>query len=840
MTNATEAVVAGQVRSATALEMRGVTKVFPGVRALDAVDLTVAFGEVHGVLGENGAGKSTLMAIASGALRADEGEVFVAGEELGDASPELARRLGLAIVRQEPALLPDLTVAENLYLGVGPERRPAPHRIREWASEQLARWSEDVSVHPDDRVEQLHPQQRFIVEICRALSQEPQVLVLDEPTEHLLSDEVDILFGHIRSYVEQGRGVVYISHRIAEVRRITDRITILRNGRTTGTFATSEATEDEIVSRIIGRDLDVYFPQKEAPSQQADTRLSVAEFTGRGFAPITRTFHAGEIVGLAGIDGNGQRDFLRALAGVDRSSGQVVVGSRTFARYRHRSAADAGVVYLSGDRHNEGVLEGLSVRENIALRNLSHLATVGWMRSRKEDALVQRVIRTYNVKTPSADTPIDSLSGGNQQKALLGGALAGSPSVILVDEPTQGVDVGARSEIYQLLRASADAGSVVVILSSDAAELAGVADRVLVFSRGHVVRELADDEVTERNITGAAITADTERARVGVRKHPVTRWLAGDAAPLAVVGTLIAVLSLVGFLANPLFLGPQNISGILTLTAVLALVAFGQVLVLLTGGIDLSTGPLVGLTVVVASFYLIDGASILEQASGWFLMFGVALGIGLINWVLIDVVRLSPIIATLVTYMAVQGVSLTLRPSPAGVISRAVTDPLRLVVGPIPVSFLVVAALGLVLGYLLMRSRPGIALRAIGSSPEAARVNGLNPKALRLAAYLGSSLCAAFAGVLFMAQTSIGDGRSGITFTLLSITAAVVGGASVFGGRGSFIGALLGALLVQVVSAITVFLRLTPDWQYYLVGTMTLGAVALYSIARKRAAVRQG
>lgn len=840
MTEAMESVLAGDAARATALEMRGVTKVFPGVRALDAVDLTVRFGEVHGVLGENGAGKSTLMAIASGALRPDAGEVLVGGRELADANPELARRLGLAIVRQEPALLPDLSVAENLYLGVGPDRRPAPHRITEWATEQLRRWSDDVSVRADDRVEQLHPQQRFIVEICRALSQEPEILVLDEPTEHLLKDEVDILFAHIRDYVEQGRGVVYISHRIAEVRRITDRITILRNGRITGTFDTADATEEQIVSRIIGRDLDVYFPQKGDGPVEGRTPFSIEDFGGRGFAPITRSFAAGEIVGLAGIDGNGQRDFLRALAGVDRSAGRVVVGGRRISRYGHRAATDAGVVYLSGDRHNEGILEGLSVRENVSLRNLSHLARAGWVRDRAEKRLVDDVIRTYNVKTPTADTPIDSLSGGNQQKALIGGALASSPAVFLVDEPTQGVDVGARSEIYQLLRAAADAGSVVVVLSSDAAELAGIADRVLVFSRGHVVKELAGDDVTERNITGAAITADTERTRVGARTPGAIRWLAGDTAPLAVVGALIAALTIVGFIANPLFAGPQNISGILTLTAVLALVAFGQVLVLLTGGIDLSTGPLVGLTVVVASFYLIDGASMLEQASGWLLMFGVALAIGLVNWVLIDVVRLSPIIATLVTYMGVQGISLTLRPRPEGVISRAVTDPLRLVVGPIPLSFIVVTVLGLALGYLLLRSRPGIALRAVGSSPESARVNGINPRMLRLAAYLGSSFCAALAGVLFMAQTSIGDGRSGITFTLLSVTAAVVGGASVFGGRGSFVGALLGALLVQVVSAITVFLRLTPDWQYYLVGAMTLGAVALYSIARKRAAVRQG
>jgi ribose transport system ATP-binding protein len=366
-----------------------------------------------------------------------------------------------------------------------------------------------------------------------------------------------------------------------------------------------------------------------------------------------------------------------------------------------------------------------------------------------------------------------------------------------------------------------------------------VADRVLVFSRGQVIRELAGQEVVERTITSTILTANTERERgIPAVNRPFTRWLAGDTAPMAIVSTLIVALTVAGFIANPLFLGPQNIAGILTLAAVLGLVAFGQVLVLLTGGIDLSVGPLVGLTVIVASFYLVDGASVLEQASGWLLMFGVALTIGLINWVLIDIVRLSPIIATLVTYMAVQGVSLTLRPSPGGVISRAVLEPLRVVIGPVPVNLVIVLTIGLALGYLLKRHRWGISLRAVGSAPEAARVNGLSPRVVRLFAYLGSSFFAALAGILFMSQTAIGDGRSGIAFTLLSVTAAVVGGASVFGGRGSFLGALFGAILVQVVSALTVFLKLTPDWQYYLVGFMTLGAVATYSVARKRAAAR--
>lgn len=820
-----------------ALSLRGVTRTFPGVRALDAVDLSVSYGEVHGVLGENGAGKSTLMAIASGALTADEGTVTVAGHQLAVADPTRAREAGLAIVRQEPALLPDLTVAENLFLGVSPDRRPKAGMLNRWAQAQLAAWSDDVPVRPTDRVDTLHPQQRFIVEICRALSQDPRILVLDEPTEHLLRDEVDILFEHIRSRTAQGKAVVYISHRINEVKQITDRITVLRNGRTVGTFASDSLSEDQVVSLIIGRDLDVYFPDKNQAEPAAAAALELEGFTTRGLAPLDLVCRRGEIIGLAGIEGNGQTDLIRGLAGLHKTSGIVVMNGRRHTRYGPREVTANRVAYVPGDRHRDGVLTGLSVRENIAYRSLSRLATGGWVRTQRESALVRDVITDYKVKTPTADTPIESLSGGNQQKALIGAALAGSPSVLLLEEPTQGVDIGARSEIYALMRAAANRGAVVIMLSSDAAELGGVADRVLVLSRGKVVREISGDEVSERAITGAALTSEAERARTTSHNRRLTTWLAGDTAPVAVVSGLILASFVVGFLANPKFAGYYNVSGMLMLTATLGFVAVGQVLVLLTGGIDVSVGPVIGLVVNIASFYLIDGATPVQQASGWALMVGAALTVGLINWTLIEFGGLSPLIATLVTYMAVQGVSFVLRPSPGGSISTTITDRVTTMAGPVPIALVVLVLIALGLGLALRRNRLGIAIRAVGSREAAARVNGLHPRQIRLLAYLGCSLFAAFAGLLFMAQTGTGDAQGGVALTLLSITAAVVGGASVFGGRGSFIGAVLGAALVQIVNSLTVFLKLNSAWQYYIVGLMTLGAVALYSSARRRAAV---
>jgi ribose transport system ATP-binding protein len=819
-----------------ALELSEVTRTFPGVRALDSVNLTVLGGEVHGVLGENGAGKSTLMAIASGALSPDEGTVTIQGTRLESADPTLARELGLAIVRQEPALLPDLTVAENLYLGVTPDRRPPPGRLQSWAVDQLQRWSPDVTVKPTDRVDQLQPMQRFIVEICRALSQDPDVLVLDEPTEHLLREEVDLLFRHVRERTARGKSVVYISHRINEVKEVTDRLTILRNGRSVGTYEAAETSESQIVSLIIGRDLDVYFPDK-ALATDAPAAVHLQGFSTEHVPAVSLDFAPGQIVGLAGIDGNGQRDFLRALGGVTRSSGTVVIDGSTYRRWGRRTAGRSNVHFLSGDRHNEGVLTGLSVRENIAYRGLPELATAGWVGRARETELAATVVAEHHVRVPALETPIESLSGGNQQKALIGSALASRPRVLLVDEPTQGVDIGARSDIYALMRQAAEDGTIVVVLCSDAAELAGIADRVLVFSRGHIIDDLTGDAVTERAITSAALASSVERTREVASTRRVSRWLAGDVAPFAVVAAFVACVVVIGAFANSRFLGSFNMNSVLMLTATLGFVAIGQVLVMLTGGIDVSAGPVVGLVANIASFYLIDLATTGTLVTGWVLMLGGALLVGLLNWTLIDVVRLSPLIATLTTYMGVQGVSFVLRPNPGGSISVTTTDAISRSLGAIPAAFVVVAVLAVVLEVVLRRRRPGIVVRAAGSREESARVNGIEVRRVRLLAYLGCSLCAAFAGILFMAQTGTGDPSGGVNLTLLSITAAVVGGTSVFGGRGSFVGALLGALLIQAISSLTVFLELSSDWQYYVIGALTLGAVALYSTARRRVRV---
>ncbi len=822
----------------TVLQAQKITKTYPGVTALDQVDLEVLGGEVHGIVGENGAGKSTLMGVVSGAVQPDEGRVLLAGETLSAADPLQARELGLAMVRQEPALLPDLSIAENLYLGTPQRMRPKISDLQPWAAGILARWDAGLQLNPALRVEQLPPEQRFIVEICRALAAEPKVLVLDEPTEHLAAADVQILFGHIRSVVEQGAAVIYISHRVSEVKEISQRISVLRNGQAKGTHLAAELTEKDIVDLIVGRVLEATFPVKPGIEAHARTQLEVRSLDGPDFASVALHARAGEIIGLAGIEGNGQREFMRALAGIGTSRGEVKISGKNLSLRSSATAAAGGIAYVAPDRHREGIYAGLGIRENISARVLPHFSKVGFVSDRVETAAVRQMAEKFRVKTPHLETDIAALSGGNQQKAVLAGAFAANPQVLLLDEPTQGVDVGARSEIYTLIRArAAETGMAVLVLSSDAKELEGLCDRVLVFSRGSVVRELVDDEVAEETITDTALKATSVREKVASGRGRLGNWLAGDLAPICLVGAALLVLAVLAQGLNPLFFTDRSISALLMMSTTLIFASLAQNLVLLIGGIDLSIGPYMGLTVVVLSFFLVDGTGSGLQLMGWALLLLLPLMLGMVNWALSDVGGIHPMIATLVTYTALQAVALILRPTPGGTISRGITEPLSLKVGPIPVLFVLAAAVAVALSLWLYRSRGGIALRAVGSAPTVAEVNGLNPKRIRALAYVGASLLATVGAITLMVQLGSGDPTAGTSYTLSSISAAVIGGASLLGGRGTFFGAFLGALLIQTAMTVTTFIGLNSAWQQFLIGGLTILAVAGYSRSRQMAKV---
>ena len=826
------------------LSLQGVTKRFPGVVALKDVTFEVRTGEVHALVGENGAGKSTLMGVAAGSTVPDTGTVEIGGEPLRAFSPFVSQRQGLAIVRQNPAVVPDLSVLENMLLGVPDEFRAGQGSDSDWAHGVFE--GLDIALDLRARVAELNVVQRQHLEIAKALALKPKILILDEPTEPFDEAEIERLLQRVRDLAAAGTAIVYISHRLREVERVADRITVLRDGQVRGTFDKGTVNESDIVRLIVGRDVDTVFPPKRpadaAPAAVPALRLE--QFSGARFHDIDLTLQPGEIIGIAGIEGNGQREFVRALAGLDASSGAVELKGRKLRIRNAAFARRAGIAFVPPDRLKESLMTRMTVRENTSMGALKVFSRFGVLNTASESRGTRAAVERLAVKAPSLETPISSLSGGNQQKVVIARQLLTSPHLLVAHEPTHGVDAGARVEIYKILRSVADQGAGVIVASSDGIELAGLCDRVLVFSRGHVVRELAGDDVSEHNITESALTSTQLRRRSDTTEgfaQKLMRLARGDYAPSAVVLLLILLLGVYAATTSAYYMNNFNLEGLFELAAALAFISMGQLLVLLTGGIDMSVGPLAGLTTVIASFFILPGRSPWFMALGFVIIIGVGIAVGTTNVLLVRRAKITPVVATLVTYFGLQGISLLLRPLQGGSFSTEVTAAIRKSIGHVmPVSFLVAITLACLLELGLRRRRWGYNVRATGSDEPAAHRLGVKINPTYLFAYVGCSLLTLLGGILLMGQIGIGDPSSGVTYTLSSITAVVLGGASVYGGRGSFIGALFGALLIQQIINVTTIKNLNQAWQYWVLGLLILAAAGFYSKARQLAESRVG
>jgi ribose transport system ATP-binding protein len=821
-----------------ALRFDGIVKTYPGVKAVDDVSLVVRQGQVHALVGENGAGKSTLMGIAAGVVLPDHGTVQIGGESLDPATPARASALGLAVVYQHASTIADLTIRENLVLAAPPNHRKPYLGSREWVAEILK--AGGLSIHPDTRVSSLATAERQLLEIAKALAFDARVILFDEPTESLTQDETERLFDKIHELTDRGTAVVYISHRLADVRHICDTFTVLRDGRSRGTFHSGELTENEIVELMIGRAFSNTFPPKQTATAP-ESVFAIENFSGERFKDVSFELGAGQILGLAGVEGNGQREFLRAIGGLEKQTGTVTVKGERVSTSSVPAAQRAGIYYLPGDRHAEGLFLPLTVEENASLLRLGEISTAGILSHAKESQLAKHLIGQFDVRTPSARTEVSKLSGGNQQKVLLGRIVAPGPTVLLADEPTRGVDVGARAEIYSQLRGYVDNGASVIVLSSDAVELAGLCDRVVVFSSGRIATTLEGDELTERAITAAAVTAVADRkisAQTQLKgRTRGARFLGGEYLPSVVMIALLIAVAVFTGSQNAFFLSPLSIFNLLIITSVTALSGFGQSAVLLTGGIDLSIGPMISLGVVLASYY--GGASV----SPGLMIVGVVLTlvagvvVGIVNAFLSRRWGLPPVLSTLITGIVLQGVALLLRPTPAGSIDGPLSQLKIIGSGSLPYVFLIVLVIGVGLEMLLRWSRWGLELRASGSSELKARSLGARVERSIYSGYVLSAVVAAAAGIILSSVVGIGDASTGLSFTLVTVTVAVLGGTSVFGGRGSIVGVVFAALLLQELSSASTFLRLGIAWQQWSPALLIIIGAAVFSRIRRSQAV---
>jgi len=491
----------------TVLRLTEITKSFGGVRALKGVSFDVKAGEVHALIGENGAGKSTLIKIVTGAYAPDAGTVEVQGRILSSNDPQISRALDIACIYQQPALLPDLTVSENISLRL---ERGGPWRLVRWgdrrrrAEELLTRVGANVS--PDALAGELSMPQQQLVEIATAIGSRAKIIILDEPTASIGEREVANLFRVIRELKGRGVGMIYISHRLEELPQVADRVTVLRDGARVATRPMSDVDRAELIRLMVGRPLETVFPKVPVPL--GDVVLEMRQLCCRasGLSDLTLAVRAGEILGLAGLVGAGRTELARVLFGLTPASGgQILLRGKPVTIHNPTEAMRLGIAYVPEDRRRHGVVPEMPVSANASLAVLRNVARHGFIDARAERRLASSFVERLSIKTPSVDAPVGNLSGGNQQKVALARWLAAEPSVIILDEPTQGVDVGAKAEIHRLMGELVARGIAIIMISSELAEVLGMSDRIGVMRAGAIVGVLDRTEATQEKVLELAL-----------------------------------------------------------------------------------------------------------------------------------------------------------------------------------------------------------------------------------------------------------------------------------------------------------------------------------------------
>ena len=490
------------------LEMKGITKRFPGVLALDHVDLTVYPGQVLALVGENGAGKSTLMKVLSGVHQMDEGEILMEGKPVKIDNPLASQLMGISIIYQELSVLDNMNIAENIFLGR--EKRMGNVFVDKKSMHAQARaLLDEVGLDMDTHVMagELSTAQKQMVEVAKALSFNSKIIIMDEPTSSLTETETDILFSIIRKLRDKGVAIVFISHKLAEIFAITDEVAILRDGISAGRMVTEGCTENDIIKAMVGRDVDDLYAKQAAPI--GDVVLEVKNLSTKGFLKdINFELRAGEILGFAGLVGAGRSEVMRAVFGIDpRETGEVFIKGQKVEIKTPRDALNHGMGFVPEDRKLQGLVLGMSVGKNTTLAALRLVANkMGFLNHKQEKEMADKFVAALEVKTPSNDQLVKNLSGGNQQKVVIAKWLANTPDILILDEPTRGIDVGAKKEIHQLMSDLANQGVAIIMISSELPDVLGMSDRVIVMHEGRIKGQLSREEADQVSIMKMAVS----------------------------------------------------------------------------------------------------------------------------------------------------------------------------------------------------------------------------------------------------------------------------------------------------------------------------------------------
>jgi monosaccharide-transporting ATPase len=845
------------------LVMRGIEKRFNGVPALSGASLEVGPGEVHALIGQNGAGKSTMIKILTGYYTKDAGEIWFNGAPFHADSPKNAQAGGISTIYQEINLVPYRSVAENIRIGHAPRR----FGFLDW--QRMHREAEKVLAHFKVEIDVRQPLSAYttaiqqMVAIARAVSFEAKLVIMDEPTSSLDDHEVAVLFDVVRHLKASGVAVIFVSHKLEELYVVCDRVTVMRDGRTVLSGTLAGFTKLDLVTTMIGRALESAGDEQTAfreSAHAADQRtgsllLDVRNLSvGRKVTDASLQLSAGEIVGLAGLLGSGRTELARAVFGADRpDGGEMEYDGTTFAPGTPAAAIAAGIGFCSEDRKLDGTVPDMSVRENLTLALLPHLARAGVVDREKQREVVDQFIRRLAIKCSSSDQPIRELSGGNQQKVLLARWLCMNPRLLILDEPTRGIDVGAKAEIQFLIGQLAADGLGVLMISSEMEEILEGSDRVFVLREGKTVANLEREQISEEAIM-AAMADGT--AALHQADSPVTATLngitgAGRTAPAAVPveayehlapppksdeqgpttakvvptkvrthpgawpwlnqlrrrGTLVALLALILFnlFFTPHFVSWQTLNVNLTQVCTIVIVAVGMTFVIGTAGIDLSVGSLMAIAGALAPIIFLGKWAPVPLGIGVTLAFIVPVIVtclfGWFNGWLITRFRIQPIVGTLVLFIAGRGIAQVLTNGNL----QPFTVPSFQFIGlgrpfGIPFQAFLMVLLVVCAALVLRQTVFGHQVLAIGGNEEAAKLCGIPVNRVKRSVYLISGFCAGIAGLIVIAINSSSDANLvGLGMELDAIAAVAVGGTRLTGGYATVIGTLLGALIIQLV-----------------------------------------
>lgn len=818
------------------LALQGIRKSFGGIQALKGVDLELKSGEIHALVGENGAGKSTLIKIAGGVFPPDDGTILLDGSPVRFADPRDAQRHGIVVIHQNPLLCQHLSVAENILLG----HLPTQWGVVDWrkafqrTSELLAQLG--VSLPLGEPVRNLSTAQQQLVALARALSLQARWLILDEPTASLSRSEVERLFEILRQLKSQGVGILFVSHRLEEVLELSDRTTVLRDGEKVATIPTADTTRERLIELMVGKvAAKTEHERAVVKAEKREPIFQLRNFSVDGFAEnLNLTIFKGEIVGLFGLVGSGRSELAQAIVGLRRVKGGQILWKGKQVRFRSpQEALRFGIAYLPEDRLKQGLLQVRSIRENIGLPNLSRFSRLGVVNERAEREIAQKQTDALRVRMATVEQPVRELSGGNQQKVVLAKWLLADPELLILDEPTHGIDVATKAEIHRLIAEWKRQGKTILLISSELEELQGLCDRIVVMRRGEIVGEF-EPTAPQAQILAAAFKQieGKESKSFGERQGRfwgnLGRFFSRELSLLLFIGLVALAVGL----KNPAFVTAEHWLTLVQESAPMLIGATAIAMVILSGNLDLSVGSTLGACAMAAGHAAKAGFPLPLVI---LLSLGLGAAIGTVNGLLVTRLAIPSIIVTLGMMGIVRGTMIVMT---KGYWVIGLPENFRwlgtgkLIGVPVPIW---IALATLALGWFLLRQTIwGRDLYAIGNNLEAARLAGIPVRRRLFSVFVVCGVLVGLAALVYAARFPVVQSETGKGFELDVITAAVFGGVNIFGGAGSVVGAALGAFAVTVLHSALTFMQLAGEWDKFALGGLILLSIVADSIRQRK------